>query len=118
LKEKNIKIEVKEVETLIIENNIYYLDRLFWNLISNSIFYNNWNNTIEIAIFKDKVTIKDKWIWIGEEDLKRVFDRFHRNNDSSLYNNEWSGLGLTIVKKIFDSFGLTWQVTESKKGFF
>jgi signal transduction histidine kinase len=29
LKEKNIKIEVKEVETLIIENNIYYLDRLF-----------------------------------------------------------------------------------------
>jgi hypothetical protein len=28
-KEKNIKIEVVEVEKLIIENNIYYLDRLF-----------------------------------------------------------------------------------------
>lgn len=115
IKEKNIKIEVKEVEKLIIENNTYYLDRLFWNLISNSIFYNNWNNTIKITIFSDKVTIEDKWIWIEEDNLKRIFNRFYRNNNSNLYNTEWSGLGLTIVKKITDSFGWNIEI-ESEVG--
>jgi signal transduction histidine kinase len=100
---------------LIIENNIYYLDRLFWNLISNSIFYNNWNNTITITVYSNKVIIEDNWIWINKEDLKGIFSRFHRNNNSNLYNNEWSGLGLAIVKKIADSFGWTINI-ESEEG--
>jgi signal transduction histidine kinase len=112
-KEKNIKIIVNETEKLTLENNTYYLDRLFWNLISNAIFYNNWDNTITITVYNNKVTIEDEWIWIEETDLKRVFNRFYRNNNSDSYNNDWSGLGLAIVKKIADSFG--WKITIESK---
>ena len=103
-KKKNINFILKEDEKLIIENNKYYLDRLFWNLISNSISYNDWSNNIEITISWKCVTIRDEWIWIKEEDLSRVFNRFYRNKDSDIFNNKWSGLWLTIVKTIVDSF--------------
>jgi hypothetical protein len=38
---KNIKIKIIKNYDLILENNIYYLDRFFGNLINNSINYNN-----------------------------------------------------------------------------
>lgn len=114
LKAKNIKIVINEVEKLIIENNYYYIDRLFGNLISNSIFYNNWNNTITITIYSNKITIQDQWIWMEEEDLKKVFNRFYRSNNSSLYNDDWSGLWLAIVKKIVDTFGRKISIKSEK----
>jgi signal transduction histidine kinase len=114
LKTKNIKIVINEVEKLIIENNYYYIDRLFGNLISNSIFYNNWNNTITITIHSNKITIQDQWIWMEEEDLKKVFNRFYRSNNSSLYNDDWSGLWLAIVKKIVDTFGRKISIKSEK----
>jgi len=45
---KNIKdkngvetVNIEKIEDLEIENNTYFLDRLFGNLIQNAIFYNN-----------------------------------------------------------------------------
>lgn len=103
-KKKNIKIELIEEEKIELENNVYYLDRLFWNLISNSISYNEWNNTIKITIKANQVIIEDEWIWIDETERLRIFNRFYRSKNSWLYNCSWSGLGLSIVKTITDSF--------------
>lgn len=108
-KKKKIKFNIVEEEKLIIENSDYYLDRLFGNLISNSISYNEWNNTIDIIISWKSVIIKDEGIWIKEEDKKRIYNRFYRNRNSDIYNNMWSGLWLTIVKNIVDSFG--WNIS-------
>lgn len=103
-KNKNIKIILEEKEKLILKNNTYFLDRLFWNLIQNSIFYNDWNSNINIEIFENKVKIIDKWIWIKKEDLEKIFDRFYRNENSTIYYNKWNWLWLSIVKKICDNF--------------
>lgn len=103
-KNKNIKIILEEKEKLILKNNTYFLDRLFWNLIQNSIFYNDWNSNINIEIFGNKVKIIDKWIWIKKEDLEKIFDRFYRNENSTIYYNKWNWLWLSIVKKICDDF--------------
>lgn len=107
-KEKNIEIQVIKKENLEIENNTYFLDRLFWNLIQNSIFYNNWNWKIIIEIFKNKVILKDNWIWIKKEELEKIFCRFYRNSDSGIYNKWGNWLWLTIVKKICDDF--SWKI--------
>ena len=106
--EKNIQINIEKIEDLEIENNTYFLDRLFGNLIQNAIFYNNWNSEIKIKIFKNKVILKDNWVWIKKDELEKIFDRFYRNSDSNIYNKNWSWLGLTIVKKICDDFG--WEI--------
>lgn len=101
---KNIKFEIDLKEDFILVNNYYYLDRLFGNIISNSIFYNNWNNTTKITIEKNKVTINDNWIWIDIDEINKIYNRFYRNQNSSIYNDKWNWLGLTIVKKICDNF--------------
>ncbi|RKW23987.1 sensor histidine kinase [Candidatus Gracilibacteria bacterium] len=107
-KEKNIEIKVIKKENLEIENNTYFLDRLFGNLIQNSIFYNNGNGKIIIEIFKNKVILKDNGIGIKKEELEKIFCRFYRNSDSGIYNKGGNGLGLTIVKKICDDF--SWKI--------
>ncbi len=112
---KNIKIKIIKNYDLILENNTYYLDRLFWNLLSNSIHYNNWNNEIKIIIDKNKITISDQWIWIETSEIKNIFSRFYRNKNSTIYYNSWNWLWLVIVKKIIDMFGWKIQV-ESKIG--
>ena len=106
---KKIKIEIINNCELIILNNSYYLDRLFWNVLSNAIFYNNWNNNIQIIIEKDKVIIKDEWIWIKKDELEKIFTRFYRNKDSWLYYKNWNWLWLVIVKKICDIFW--WKIS-------
>lgn len=103
-KNKKINIKIVDFWVLEIENNIYFLDRLFGNLLQNSIFYNKWNSDIFFEIYEKKVILKDKWIWIWEDELEKIFDRFYRNSDSNIYNSKWNGLWLTIVKKICDDF--------------
>jgi signal transduction histidine kinase len=105
---KNIKIIIEEKNELIIENNTYYLDRLFWNLISNAIFYNIWDNKIKIIIDKNSIEIIDSWIWIHENEINKIFSRFYRSQNSNLYDDQWNWLWMTIVKKICDKFG--WQI--------
>lgn len=109
--EKNIKIIIERKWDLIVENNPYYLDRLFWNIILNSIFYNNWNNEILIIVTTKSVEISDKWIWINNQDLDKIFNRFYRNANSNIYYKNWNWLWLTIVKKICDMFWWKIKVT-------
>lgn len=105
---KNIKIILKCKSNFYISSNNYYLDRLFGNLLSNSINYNKWNNNIEILIDNNRVIICDKWIWINKEELSKVFDRFYRSKNSNLYSRDWSWLWLAIVKKICNMFD--WKI--------
>jgi len=102
--EKNININIIKNNDLIINNNTYYLDRIFWNLISNAIYYNNWNNNIEIIINKDSIEIKDNWIGIEKSEINKIFSRFYRNKNSWIHYKNWNWLWLVIVKKICDMF--------------
>jgi len=112
-KKKNIEIVLQKNFDLEIENNEYYLDRLFWNLLSNAIFYNNWSWKIFVEIWKKFVKIKDQWIWIKKEEIEKIFDRFYRSQNSWLFYQDWSWLWLVIVKKICDFFG--WKIEVSSE---
>ena len=107
-KTKNIKIILKCKNNFDISSNNYYLDRLFSNLLLNAINYNDWNNTIEIILYDNKVVIKDNWIWINKEELSKVFNRFYRSKNSNIYSRDWSWLWLAIVKKICNMFD--WKI--------
>jgi signal transduction histidine kinase len=107
-KTKNIKITLKTKNNFIINSNTYYLDRLFGNILSNSINYNEWNNNIEILIDNKTVNISDNWIWIKKEELNKIFNRFYRSNNSKLYSRDWNWLWLSIVKKVCDIF--EWKI--------
>lgn len=105
---KNIKINILSQNDLVIESNVYYIDRLFDNIIMNAIFYNNGNNEIQVIIWAKSIKIIDRGIGIKEENLKKIFERFYRHDQSVLYSESGSWLGLSIVKKITDMFG--WKI--------
>lgn len=108
---KNILIKLEILKDFEIISNKYYLERLFSNLIMNSIYYNNWNNELKIIVNKSLVEIIDKWIWIKQEDLEKIYNRFYRNTESWIYNKNWNWLWLSLVKKVCDIFNWEMKIT-------
>ena len=103
-------------KNIVIESNIedyiqIYVDRdkfkqIVYNLLSNSIKYISTQGKISVALEKKKddilLNISDNGIGIKEEDLKYIFERFYRVDESRNKNTGGTGLGLSIVKSIVD----------------
>lgn len=106
LKAKNIKIVKKyNVNDVIFK----FMDRAplvltFNNIIKNAIRYSNEGWEIEICINKSSYSIKDYGVWIEKKNLKKIFDRYFRES----YTSEWSGIGLSIIKRITEKYD--WKI--------
>ncbi len=94
----------------VIFSDIFRLQIIFENLISNAIKYQNPSEkkqTIKINIdVTDKnarVLLSDNGIGISDEYLKSIFNLFFRTNNSS--DIEGSGIGLYLVKDAIDKIG-------------
>lgn len=74
------------------------------NLITNSVKYSDSNKKIEIEIKNDPdfliCSIKDQGFGMTEDQVKKIFYRFYRNDNSRNSAAGGFGLGLSIVKKL------------------
>lgn len=81
---------------------------LFGNLLSNALQYSPAGTAVDVAMRAQGdtliVTVQDHGPGIPEQDLERVFDRFHRAANV-LPSQPGSGLGLAIVRQIADLHG-------------
>lgn len=85
------------------------------NLIDNAIKYGNLKNgkiRISFYNFHDNylVEIRDNGIGISDENIKRVFERFYRTEQSRARDKGGTGLGLAIVKHIIEAHRQTISV--------
>ena len=87
------------------------LTRVIDNLISNAIKYNKREGLIGFSLKQGELVIWDTGIGMKESEIELVFDRYIRFNESE----GGFGVGLSIVKKIIDEYGMQIEVT-SKKG--
>lgn len=99
-----------------LENVIIYADkqkitRVIDNLISNAIKYNVRGGTIGIRLRIGRLEVWDTGVGINEEKIPFIFDRYMRFNQSE----GGFGVGLSIVKKILDEYGIKIEV-DSKEG--
>ena len=118
--EKNINIECD------LESIYSYLDKdkisqVIVNLLSNAIRYTNNGGKIFISSYKEnnnlKIQFKDNGIGIPKENIKYIFERFYRVDESRSKNTGGIGVGLTIVKSIIDLHQGTIEVrSELNKG--
>ena len=97
-----IKIKFTKIDEKILLMNKQYFYILFSNIISNAIRYNREWWKIDIKLSKNKITIKDTWIWMSSDELGKIFDRFYMAKNSR--NSEWHGIWLSLVKKIVDIY--------------
>ncbi|MCK9426506.1 MAG: response regulator [Ignavibacteriaceae bacterium] len=84
------------------------INRLFTNLISNAIKYNQTNGRIDINISVTEnflvTTIADSGIGMKNEEKKKLFHEFFRAKNEFTKEISGTGLGLSIVKRIVDSY--------------
>jgi signal transduction histidine kinase len=113
----NITIQIKN-EIPKVYGNDFRFKQLFQNLIQNAIKYNDKENgMIEIGSTQNEneieFYIKDNGIGINDKYQKKVFEIFSKLNN----NDQSSGIGLSIVKKIIDIYeGKIWLESEEGKG--
>lgn len=76
------------------------------NLVSNAIRYSPKDKTVKVSLDttkeQHKISVCDQGIGMSSEDLPHIFEPFYRSNDATAWNQEGSGLGLTIVKQIVE----------------
>lgn len=89
---------------LFVYADMHQIQRVLYNLIDNAIkfSYIQGEITVETIVIKDKVeiTIADTGQGISEENLKYIWDRFHKADRSRGRDRKGIGLGLSIVKEI------------------
>lgn len=82
------------------------IERIVLNLLSNGIKYSKKAGFVDVRVDVCEnnliLIVEDDGIGIGEENLKKIFDRFVRLDNSLTRSNEGSGIGLSIVKSFVE----------------
>lgn len=111
-------INIEKPSLPVIKGDKYRLQQLFQNLISNAIAYNDKDQgKIEIGITdKDQFWefyVKDNGKGIEEVYFEKIFKTFQKLEN----NQESTGIGLSVVKKIVELYGGDiWLTSELGKG--
>ena len=92
----------KNLNSLIVKSNKNGIDRIIDNLISNACKYNKKNGQIHISINKQELIIEDTGI--GIKNIKKVFQRYYKENTSGL------GIGMSIVKQLCEALNIDIQI--------
>jgi signal transduction histidine kinase len=112
----NCQLEDHEIEVLGDES---LLRDVFLNIISNSIKYNKDGGEINITSFilenKIGIRISDTGIGIKDKNLKKITERFFREDKVRTTKKSGSGLGLSIVSHLVEVHNGTLEI-ESTEG--
>lgn len=105
-----------------IQANVHYsgdyqlLKKAFTNIIGNAIFHSPAKAEIVVQLHDHQLLVTNKKAHIEQEDLEQLFTPFYRVDQSHNSNTGGSGLGLYIVKTIFDRHGITYGIDNVEDG--
>ena len=81
-----------------------WIKHIIINLLTNAVKYSGGDQQIDVSIKEDQAgisfSVKDYGIGISKEDIKLLFEPFHRGNNVS--NIPGTGLGLVVLQKALD----------------
>jgi OmpR-family two-component system manganese-sensing sensor histidine kinase len=106
-KKKRVMLKSEISDELYINGNESYLKRLLTNLVKNAIDYNKPDGEVSVFLDKNKngieLKIVDSGIGISNDNLKHIFDRFYKVDQSHAKQSGGAGLGLSIAQEIVKS---------------
>ena len=105
---RKIKVELITPAPIRLCADIYKVERICYNLLSNALKYTGEGGSITIKAKSTdetvEICIKDTGKGIAKEDIKHIFDRFYQVRNS---NKDGTGIGLAIVKAFTELQGGT-----------
>ena len=94
-------------ETLYVSADKGKIEQVLYNLIDNAIKFSRPESSIKLETSEKNetifVSVKDSGIGIPKDDLKLIFDRFYKTDQSRGRDKKGTGLGLSIVKEIINA---------------
>lgn len=104
---KNISLNLKtSLEYSYVLGDVFQLEQVLTNLISNTLKYTPSNKSVIIEVLKEdnliKVSIENKGAHIPESEIEKLYTKFYRVDKARNRNisENSNGLGLAIVKRI------------------
>lgn len=107
---KNIEI-IQKLDTCIVKMDKTKAQRVLNNLISNAIKYSKKDSKINIELNNSILMIEDFGIGIKEDEIKEIFLRYKRGQNSE----GGFGIGLDIVKTICQEYNLVLNLESKEK---
>jgi len=115
-REIGFEFEIPE-QAPFVNADVGLIERALENLIDNAIKFTGPGGAISLSVEEKEgeveTRVSDTGRGISEQQLPRIFDRFHRAEDSEYSGRRGTGLGLAIVKRIIDLHGGTLQVASA-----
>ena len=110
LKDNSMKTNLNIPEkNIVIKTDRDALEQVILNLIDNAIKYASSGGDISLSMEADEreveIKIEDRGPGIPEAHRNKIFDKFHRVDDSLTATKQGSGLGLSIAKRMLEDIG-------------
>lgn len=107
--EKNIEIEMKEFSDIELPHDPRWTAEAISNVLDNAVKYSPGESLIQIRV-EPKVSyvfieVEDQGIGIEKSEYQNIFQRFYRGKRPEVTEQEGAGVGLYLVRKIFEGQG-------------
>lgn len=103
---KELKVTLEGDQSLQVHSDDMSLIRIFNNIVSNAIKYNNKQGLINVEVVKDndtaKVTIYDTGIGLKKDELEKIFHPFYRVDEARTFDQMSLGIGLSMVERLLE----------------
>ena len=105
-----------------LQQNVFYhgderlLQQAVSNIINNAVIYSPEQAEVEVELSDAMLTVHNTGVHIKDEDLEQLFIPFFRVDKSRNRNTGGSGLGLYIVKTIFDHHRISYKLGNTDNG--
>ena len=118
---KNIKLELNtNLEYCYILGDIFQLEQVITNLLSNALKYTPNNNKVIVELNTNDelvtISIENKGAYIPEEEIDNLYNKFYRIDKARNSSNNSNGLGLAIVKRILKLHESSYSLFNTEDG--
>lgn len=119
--EKNIMIGMEEFKEMKLYFDPKWTQEVFINILDNAVKYSSPDTSIIIRVTEMisfiLIEIEDEGIGIERKEYSKIFQRFYRGDKKEVVEQEGSGVGLYLARKILEEQGGTIRVKKgAKKG--
>ena len=101
-------LSIPDEETLI-KTDRDALEQVILNLVDNAVKYANEGKEISVSLNRNinniKIRVEDRGPGVPESQRKKIFEKFHRVDDSLTARTQGSGLGLSIARRMLQDMG-------------
>ena len=115
-KSLDIALEMPE-DAIEVKGDVDGLTRVVYNLMDNAVKFSRPGGVITVSMWKESgkayTAIQNEGATISQEELPRIFDRFHKTDRSRSEDRDGVGLGLYMVREILLAHGQDIFVTSA-----